>query len=134
MVVLRRHQLSLSDNTHLRYLHFGGLDVSAGSARAFISDQLFPWVAIMLGQVRSSHLREVVFELELPDVLELRLFDWPRIDQELSKDGFRGLTVRFYVNCTERDRGRDLIDEVRQEIEKSLPGFKDRGFLRVSCI
>ncbi|TCD63536.1 hypothetical protein EIP91_005306 [Steccherinum ochraceum] len=132
--VLIRNQLSISNNTNLRSLHFGGLDVSAASSRAFVSDQLFPWLAVMLGQVRSSLLHEVVFELELPDVPDLQAFDWVQMDEVLAKEAFRGLTVRFYVNCTERDRGQVLIDEVKAAIEDRLPGFKEHGLLRVSCI
>lgn len=88
----------------------------------------------MLGQVRSPLLHEIVFELELPDVPDLQSFDWVRIDQELSRAEFRGLTVRFYVNCTERDRGQVLTDDVSRAIEERLPVFKERGLLRVSCI
>ncbi|KAH8099581.1 hypothetical protein BXZ70DRAFT_942402 [Cristinia sonorae] len=132
--VLRRNQLSISNNTNLRSLHFGGLDVSAASSRTFVSNQLFPWVGVMLGQVRSPLLQEVVFELELPDVPDLQSFDWVRIDQELSREEFRGLMVRFYVNCTERHGGQALVDQVKQAIEDKLPGFRVRGLLRVSCI
>ncbi|THH28496.1 hypothetical protein EUX98_g5691 [Antrodiella citrinella] len=124
---LRRNQLSISNNTNLRSLHFGGLDVSAAASRTFVSEELFPWVAIMLGQVRSPVLQEVVFELDLPDVPDLQSFDWAHIDRELSKDGFRGLTVWFYVNCTDRDRGDILGDQVKRAIEERLPGFKKRA-------
>ena len=125
--MLRRNQLSISHNTNLRTLHFSGLDVSAASSRAFVADQLFPWVAVMLGQIRSPLFNEVVFDMELPDVPDLQSFDWARIDRELSKEEFRGLTVRFYVNCTSRGRNTSLVEEVQRAISDRLPAF---NFLR----
>lgn len=88
----------------------------------------------MLAQIRSPLLREVTFELKVPDVPDLRLLDWLRIDQELARREFEGLVVRFYVNCTRRDRGPALEAEVTKEIEARLPGFRERGILRISCL
>ncbi|GJE90791.1 F-box protein [Phanerochaete sordida] len=131
--VLHNH-VSLVHNTALRSLSFGGLDVTLASARTFLSAHLFPWVALMLADLQSPHLREVTFELETPDAQGLAGLDWPRIDAELAKREFQGLTVRFYVNCDACTRGSKLEDEVRDAITERLPGFKDRGTLRVSCI
>ena len=99
-------------NTCLRSLDFGGLDASAAASRTFLSNRLFPWVSIMLAQVRSPLLREVTFELEVPDVPDLQLLDWVRIDQELARREFEGLVVRFYVNCRYRERGPALEADV----------------------
>lgn len=88
----------------------------------------------MLGQVRSPLLREVVIELELPDVRDLRLLDWIRINRELSRREFSGLLLRFYVNCTRRDRSPALEAEILQEVEAFLPDFVEQGVLRISCI
>lgn len=88
----------------------------------------------MLGQISSSLLREVVFELELGDAQELQSLDWERIDRELSRQEFNGLLLRFYVNCTRRDRSPALEAEILKEVESRLPGFMERGNLRVSCL
>lgn len=88
----------------------------------------------MLAQVRSPLLREVTFELEVPDVPDLQLLDWVRIDQELARREFEGLVVRFYVNCRYRERGPALEADVKKEIERRLPGFRTRGILKISCI
>ncbi|KAK7694031.1 hypothetical protein QCA50_003607 [Cerrena zonata] len=131
---LLRNQLTLAHNTGLRTLHFGGLDVTAATARTLFSDRLFTWIAVMLGQVRSSLLREVVFELELPEVHDLQSLDWTRINRELSRPEFDGLLLRFYVNCTRRDRSPSLEAEILREVESRLPDFIEQGSLRVSCI
>lgn len=131
---MRQNQLTLAHNTGLRALHFGGLDVTAAAARTLFSDHLFTWVAVMLGQISSSLLREVVFELELGDAQELQSLDWERIDRELSRQEFNGLLLRFYVNCTRRDRSPALEAEILKEVESRLPGFMERGNLRVSCL
>jgi hypothetical protein len=127
--VLANH-VSLAHNTSLRSLSFGGLDVSADTSRAFFSAHLFPWIALMLSQLHSPFLREITFELETPDSHGLHALDWQRIDKELSKVEFTGLTVRFYVNCASEVRG----EEVMEAITGFLPGFTNRGNLRVSCI
>ena len=88
----------------------------------------------MLAQIRSQLLREVTFELKVPDVSDLQLLDWVRIDQELARREFEGLVVRFYVNCLRRERGSTLETEVRKEIEARLPAFRERGILKISCI
>ncbi|CAL1705659.1 unnamed protein product [Somion occarium] len=132
--VLLQNQLTLSHNTGLRTLHFGGLDVSAAATQTLFSNRLFTWVAVMLGQISSSSLREVIFELELPDVCDLQSLDWLRIDRELSRREFNGLLLRFYVNCTRRECGSSLEGEVRRELESRLPNFLGRGTLRVSCL
>lgn len=88
----------------------------------------------MLSNVHSPFLREITFELETPDLRGLHTLDWARIDRELSKVEFTGLTVRFYVNCQEDTRGDALNEEVRKAITEFLPGFVARGNLRVSCI
>lgn len=88
----------------------------------------------MLAQVRSPLLREVTFELKVPDVPDLQLLDWVRIDRELARREFEGLVVRFYVNCLKRERGPALEMAVRKEIEFRLPEFRERGILRISCI
>lgn len=131
--VLHNH-VSLIHNTSLRALSFGGLDVTADTARTFLSGHLFPWVALMLSDLDSPMLREITFELETPDVCGLDGLDWARIDTELSKRVFGGVTVRFYVNCDSCSRGSKLDEVIRENITARLPGFKDRGTLRVSCI
>ncbi len=131
---LLQNQLTLAYNTGLRSLDFGGLDASVDASRTFLTNRLFPWVAVMLAQVRSPHLREVRFELKVPDVPDLQLLDWVRIDQELARRELEGLVVRFYVNCLRRERGPALETEVRKEIEVRLPEFRGRGILRISCI
>ncbi|KAI0345311.1 hypothetical protein BDW22DRAFT_1390817 [Trametopsis cervina] len=131
--VLANH-VSLAHNTSLRSLSFGGLDVSADTSRRFFSTHLFPWIALMLSNLHSPFLREITFELETPDVQGLRSIDWAHIDRELSRVEFTGLTVRFYVNCASGTRGDALTQEVSQEIASFLPGFINRGNLRVSCI
>lgn len=88
----------------------------------------------MLADLQSPLLREVAFELETPDVRGLAVLDWARIDTELAKREFIGLTVRFYVNCNAWTRGSHVEDEIRDVIAERLPGFKNRGTLRVSCI
>lgn len=88
----------------------------------------------MLADLQSPLLREITFELETPDANGLAGLDWARIDAELSKREFHGLTVRFYVNCDSWSRGSKLEDEIRNQITQRLPEFKDRGTLRVSCI
>ena len=88
----------------------------------------------MLTDLHSPLLREVTFELETPDVRGLQNIDWARIDQELSRREFTGLTVRFYVDCAAGGRGTKVEEAVEAEITYRLPGFKDRGLLRVSCI
>lgn len=133
IAVLHNH-VSLVHNTSLRSLSFGGLDVTLDSARTFLSTHLFPWVASMLADLHSPLLREVTFELETPDAEGLHGLDWARIDTELSKLEFTGLTVRFYVNCDAWSRGSKLEEQIRDEIANRLPGFKNRGTLRVSCI
>ena len=85
----------------------------------------------MLEDVHSPLLHEITFELETPDVCGLDALDWVRIDQELSRRAFTGLTVRFYVSC---GTGDAVEDEVRQTIEGHLPGFAHRGVLRVNCL
>ena len=131
--MLHNH-VSLIHNTALRSLSFGGLDVTVDTSRTFLSTHLFPWVALMLADLQSPHLREVTFELETPDARGLAGLDWPRIDAQLAKREFRGLTVRFYVNCDACTRGSKLEDEVRGAITERLPSFRGRGTLRVSCI
>ncbi|KAI0784414.1 hypothetical protein C8Q75DRAFT_810190 [Abortiporus biennis] len=138
---LHQNQLTLAHNTGLRSLHFGGLDGSLAQSRTLLTSHLFPWVSLMLSQVRSPLLREVTFELELPDVDHLPLIDWVSIDRELSRREFEGLVVRFYVNVEERGfdglpfgGGEDLEQHVRREIEEGLKGFMTRGVLRISCI
>ncbi|EKM55204.1 uncharacterized protein PHACADRAFT_120331 [Phanerochaete carnosa HHB-10118-sp] len=131
--VLHNH-VSLIHNTSLRSLSFGGLDVTVDSSRTFLSTHLFPWVTLMLDDLQSPFLREVTFELETPDIQGLTGLDWPRIDAELSKREFSGLTVRFYVNCDSWTRGGKVEDDIRDAITERLPGFKSRGTLRVSCI
>lgn len=121
-------------NTSLRSLSFGGLDVTVDSARTFLASHLFPWVALMLSDLNSPILREVTFELETPNVEGLHGLDWARIDTELSKREFTGLTVRFYVNCDAYTRGSKLENQIRDEITQRLPSFKDKGTLRISCI
>lgn len=85
----------------------------------------------MLEDVHSPLLHEITFELETPHVDGLDVLDWARIDQELSRRAFIGLTVRFYVNCEEGDAAEDKI---RRNIEDRLPGFAARGVLRVKCL
>lgn len=131
---LLRNQLTLAHNTGLRTLHFGGLDVTAAAARTLFSDRLFTWVAVMLGQIRSCLLQEVVFELELPEVHDLQSLDWTRINRELSRREFDGLLLRFYVNCTRRNRSSSLEAEILKVVESKLPDFMEQGTLRVSCI
>ena len=75
------------------------------TSRTFFSTHLFPWIALMLSNLHSPLLREITFELETPDVRGLQVLDWARIDSELSKIEFTGLTVRFYVNCQQGGRG-----------------------------
>ena len=128
--VLHNH-LSLAHNTSLRSLSFGGLDVSADTSRTFLSIHLFPWITQMLENVHSPLLHEITFELDTPDVAGLDALDWTRIDQELSRRAFTGLTVRFYVSCKE---GNAVASKVRKEIKGRLPGFAQRGVLRVNCI
>lgn len=128
------NHVSLAHNTSLRSLSFGGLDVSADTSRTFFSTHLFPWIALMLSQLHSPFLREITFELETPDARGLHALDWARIDKELSRVEFTGLTVRFYVNCALGGRGDALTEEVAGAINAFLPGFKNRGNLRVSCI
>ncbi|KAI8982881.1 hypothetical protein BD414DRAFT_463930 [Trametes punicea] len=125
--VLQNH-LSLAHNTGLRSLHFGGLDVRA--SQAFLSHRLFPWVTVMLSQVGSRHLQEVSFSLEIASVQDLLALDWDRIDRDLSRVEFHGLTVMFYVSC-ERE---GLDKDVRREISGRLAGFQQRGTLWISCI
>ncbi|KAI0636457.1 hypothetical protein C8Q77DRAFT_1050271 [Trametes polyzona] len=125
--VLQNH-LSLAHNTGLRSLHFGGLDVRA--SHAFLSRRLFPWVTAMLSQVRSRHLQEVSFALEIASVPDLLALDWARIDRDLSRPEFHGLLVMFYVSC-ERD---GLEKEVKSEIAARLEGFQQCGTLCISCI
>ncbi|KAI0332589.1 hypothetical protein GY45DRAFT_1320789 [Cubamyces sp. BRFM 1775] len=125
--VLQNH-LSLAHNTGLRSLHFGGLDVRA--SHAFLSNRLFPWVTVMLSQVRSRHLQEVSFSLEIASVQDLLALDWARIDRDLSRAEFHGLMVMFYVSC-ERE---GIEKDVRREIADRLTGFQQRGTLCISCI
>ncbi|CDO70005.1 hypothetical protein BN946_scf184354.g7 [Trametes cinnabarina] len=125
--VLQNH-LSLAHNTGLRSLHFGGLDVRA--SRAFVSTRLFPWVTVMLTQVRSRYLQEVSFSLEITSVQDLLALDWARIDRDLSRTEFHGMTVMFYVSCERDGLGKDI----RKEIATRLSGFQQRGTLSVSCI
>ena len=133
VAVLANH-VSLAHNTSLRSLSFGGLDVSADTARTFFSTHLFPWIALMLSNIRSPLLREITFELETPDCGALHALDWERIDKELSRIEFTGLTVRFYVNCLSDAGGDTAPDEIGKTIANFLPGFRNRGQLRVSCI
>ena len=121
-------------NTSIRSLSFGGLDVTVDASRSFLSNYLFPWVTLMLTDLQSPFLREITFELETPDVAGLQCLDWARIDAELSKREFHGLTVRFYVNCDSYARGSKIEETIRDEITSRLPGFEHRGTLRVSCI
>ncbi|KAI0707953.1 hypothetical protein C8Q76DRAFT_656727 [Earliella scabrosa] len=123
-----QNHLSLAHNTGLRALHFGGLDVRA--SQAFVSSRLFPWVTTMLSQVRSRHLQEVSFALEIASVQDLLALDWARIDADLSREEFHGLTVMFYVSC-EHD---GMEKEVRREISERLDGLQKRGTLCISCI
>jgi hypothetical protein len=109
------------------------LNVTVDTSRAFLSTHLFPWVTLMLSDLQSSLLREVTFELETPDIQGLHGIDWARVDTELSKQEFTGLTVRFYVNC-DASRGSQFEEQVRDQITERLPSFKNRGTLRVSCI
>ena len=120
--------LSLAHNTGLRALHFGGLDVRA--SRGFVSQRLFPWVTVMLSQVRSRHLQEGSFALEIASVDDLLALDWARIDRDLSREEFHGLMVMFYVSC---ERG-GVEKEVKREIAERLGGFQKRGTLCISCI
>lgn len=85
----------------------------------------------MLEDVHSPLLHEITFELETPDTEGLSALDWVRIDQELSRRAFIGLTVRFYVDNKDGDTNEEKI---RQTIEARLPGFAQRGVLRVNCI
>ncbi|TBU35415.1 hypothetical protein BD311DRAFT_1947 [Dichomitus squalens] len=123
-----QNHLSLAHNTGLRALHFGGLDVRASGG--FVSHRLFPWVTVMLSQVRSRHLQEVSFALEIASVDDLLALDWARIDRDLSREEFHGLMVMFYVSC-ERE---GVEKEVRREISERLGGFQKRGTLCISCI
>ena len=130
---LLRDDLSLVHNTGLRALHFGGLDVRASdAARGFVERRLFPWVTAMLSQVRSRHLEELSFMLEIADVPDLLALDWARIDADLCRDEFRGLMVVFRV-CVSCGRA-GVEKEVRREIEGRLGGFQRRGTLCLSCI
>ncbi|KAI1791714.1 hypothetical protein LXA43DRAFT_920061 [Ganoderma leucocontextum] len=125
-----RDNLSLADNTGLRALHFGGLDVRA--SRTFVERRLFPWVTAMLAQVHSRHLQEVSFLLEIADVPDLLALDWARIDADLSREELRGLVVMFRV-CVSCERV-GIEKEVKREIGERLGGFQRRGTLCVSCI
>ncbi|RDX46993.1 hypothetical protein OH76DRAFT_800938 [Lentinus brumalis] len=125
--VMHNH-LSLANNTGLRALHFGGLDVRA--SQAFVSNRLFPWVTAMLSQVGSRHLEEVSFALEIASVQDLLALDWARIDADLCREEFRGLMVMFYVSCDKDGSAK----EVRREISERLGGFQARGTLCISCI
>ncbi|KIP12287.1 hypothetical protein PHLGIDRAFT_98220 [Phlebiopsis gigantea 11061_1 CR5-6] len=131
--VLHNH-VSLVHNTSLRSLSFGGLDVTVDTSRTFLSNYLFPWVTLMLSDLQSPFLRDITFELETPDAAGLQVLDWARIDAELSKREFAGLTLRFYVNCGSCTRGSKTEEAIRAEITTRLPGFENRGTLRVSCI
>ncbi|KAI0928933.1 hypothetical protein AcV5_006345 [Taiwanofungus camphoratus] len=127
--MLQNH-LSLANNTGLRALHFGGLNVEA--SRNFLSNQLFPWVTVMLSQIRSSRLQEVTFELEITSVHDLLHLDWERIGRDLFREEFRGLIVMFYVGCA------DIVSNVQKDVQKMiasrLSGFQERGTLIVKCI
>ncbi|KAI0748638.1 hypothetical protein C8Q80DRAFT_1172914 [Daedaleopsis nitida] len=125
--VLQNH-LSLAHNTGLRALHFGGLDVRA--SQEFVSHRLFPWVTTMLSQVRSRELQEVSFALEIASVQDLLALEWVRIDSDLSREEFHGLTVMFYVSCD----NDGMEKEVRREIFDRLDGFQKRGTLCISCL
>lgn len=129
----QQNQLTLAHNTSLQSLYFGGLDVSADASRALFASHLFPWVAVMLSQIQSPVLREITFELELPTLADLKSLDWVRIDRELARTEFSDLLVRFYVNCTDRDQGSGVDEDIKKEIEECLPSFNERGILRVSC-
>lgn len=85
----------------------------------------------MLEDVHSPLLHEITFELETPDVCGLDKLDWINIDKELSRRAFTGLTVRFYVDCHERNAAEAKI---RETIESRLRGFAHQGVLRVNCI
>ena len=126
------NHISLAHNTSLRSLAFGGLSVTANTS--FLSDQLFPWVTLMLADLQSPLLREITFELETPLFAGLGLVDWARIDAELSKREFSDLTLQFYINCDTCTRGSEMDEEIRDLIIDHLPGFKGRGTVRVSCI
>ncbi|KAI0076775.1 hypothetical protein K474DRAFT_1191003 [Panus rudis PR-1116 ss-1] len=133
---LLQNQLTLAHNTGLRTLHFGGLNITASTSRTFLTNRLFPWVVVMLSQIRSPLLTTVHFELELRTVADLKALDWVRIDWQLARREFHGLEVWFVVcvNGDEDERvGYDVEKEVRKEIEGSLPGFMQRGTLRISC-
>ncbi|KAF9817805.1 hypothetical protein IEO21_03147 [Rhodonia placenta] len=126
-----KNQISLVHNTGLRSVHFGGLKVAV--ARTFLSNHLFPWVTAMLSQIRSTHLQEIIFELELNTVRDLLSLDWARIDRDLSREEFKGLTVIFYVSCNDTIIGK-AVKDVQKGISDCLPGFRERGTLCVSCI
>ncbi|OJT10938.1 hypothetical protein TRAPUB_12559 [Trametes pubescens] len=125
--VLQNH-LSLAHNTGLRTLQFGGLDVRA--SHDFLSRRLFPWVTAMLSQVRSRHLQEVSFALEIASPADLHALDWACIDADLSRAEFHGLHVMFYVSCERAG----MAKEIRAEISSRLNGFQQRGTLCISCI
>ncbi|EMD38238.1 hypothetical protein CERSUDRAFT_113397 [Gelatoporia subvermispora B] len=130
--VVLEDQLSLTQNTGLRSLQFGGLTVHSESARTFLAQRLFPWVLGMLSQVRSTRLQEITFELDIGAVCDLHRLDWARMDATLCRSEFSGIEVTFYVICAETSGNTDK--DIKNLIREGLPGFSEKGTLRVSCI
>ncbi|CCM01561.1 uncharacterized protein FIBRA_03620 [Fibroporia radiculosa] len=125
-----QNQISLVHNTGLRSVHFGGLN--AGASRTFFSTDLFPWVTTMLSQIRSKHLQEVTFDLEITSMNDLLSLDWERIDRDLSREEFKGLLVMFHISL--EGAGSPIGQDVQDLISDRLAGFRDRGTLCVSCV
>lgn len=127
--VLQNH-LSLAKNTGLRSIYFAGLNVEA--YRAFFSRKLFPWLSAMLSQVRSRRMQDVSFELDITSLDDLDYVEWEKINQELSRDEFRGVLVKFYISCplfTKLD-----TPQIRERVQGKLLGFLEKGWLEISII
>lgn len=77
-------------------------------------------------------MQDVSFELDITSLADLNRIEWEKIDEELSRDEFRGVLVKFYVGCptfTKVD-----VAKVKEGVKGKLPRFLEKGCLEISVI
>jgi hypothetical protein len=84
------------------------------------------WVAILLSQITSIHIEEVVFHVRLSIVEDLDPLDWDTMAKVFARPSFSRLQrIHFWVHVW----GKVNKEEVRDSIRKKLPACDARGIL-----
>lgn len=113
--------IDLRPCTGLRSLHFKQILLFPDDA---VTTMIRPWVPLLLSQIHSDQLHELIFDLMLPnsgDARCLEEFDWDGVIRVLSLFQFRSLKVLYFIMYP--GPSFDAAKGVRYIFDK-LPAFR----------